>query len=184
MMRGATILWAILVVASGIGLFLLKYQVQAQELHLREVRKDIGEAEQSIHVLKAEWSYLNEPLRLREQAERHLGMHPMKASQIALIDSLPMAGEHGPTSVPSGEPSRQAAFPPAAPPARPSDPHPPTSPRGRPIPTNKPAVPGRAMTADKNGAISAQKVATAKPIAKSSAPLIAEPEVASSRVRP
>ena len=93
MMRAATFLWALLATIAGAGLFLLKYQVQAEERHLREVRKDIVGTEQSIHVLKAEWSYLNDPLRLREQAERHLAMHPMRANQMVTIESVPMIGD-------------------------------------------------------------------------------------------
>ena len=93
MMRAATFLWALLATIAGAGLFLLKYQVQAEERHLREVRKDIVGTEQSIHVLKAEWSYLNDPLRLREQAERHLAMHPMRANQMVSIESVPMIGD-------------------------------------------------------------------------------------------
>ena len=93
MMRAATLLWALLATIAGAGLFLLKYQVQAEERHLREVRKDIVGTEQSIHVLKAEWSYLNDPLRLREQAERHLAMHPMRANQMVSIETVPMIGE-------------------------------------------------------------------------------------------
>lgn len=93
MMRAATLLWALLATVAGAGLFLLKYQVQAEERHLREVRKDIVGTEQSIHVLKAEWSYLNDPLRLREQAERHLAMHPMRANQMVSIETVPMIGD-------------------------------------------------------------------------------------------
>jgi hypothetical protein len=99
-MRAATLLWAVLAVVSGAGLFLLKYQVQAEERHLRELRKDIAGTEQAIHVLKAEWSYLNDPLRLREQAERHLSMRPMRANQMVAIDSIPMIG--GPLYQPPG----------------------------------------------------------------------------------
>ena len=93
MMRAATFLWALLATIAGAGLFLLKYQVQAEERHLREVRKDIAGTEQSIHVLKAEWSYLNDPVRLREQAERHLAMHPMRANQMVTIETIPMIGD-------------------------------------------------------------------------------------------
>lgn len=93
MMRAATFLWALLATSAGAGLFLLKYQVQAEERHLKEVRKDIVGTEQSIHVLKAEWSYLNDPIRLREQAERHLAMHPMRANQIVSIETVPMIGD-------------------------------------------------------------------------------------------
>lgn len=90
-MRAATLLWALLAAGAGTSLFMLKYEVQAQEQRLSSLRKDIVETQESIHVLKAEWSYLNDPARLREQAERHLGLHPLKPSQIVTIASLPMA---------------------------------------------------------------------------------------------
>jgi len=93
MKYAATFLWALLATIAGAGLFLLKYQVQAEERHLHEVRKDIAGTEQSIHVLKAEWSYLNDPVRLREQAERHLAMHPMRANQMVTIETIPMIGD-------------------------------------------------------------------------------------------
>ena len=68
MMRGATIVWAVLATVAGTGLFLLKYQVQAQEQRLSGLHKQINGDQEAIHVLKAEWSYLNDPGRLREQA--------------------------------------------------------------------------------------------------------------------
>lgn len=91
MIRAATLLWAVLAVIAGTGLFMLKYEVQGREHQLTKLRKEIVNTQESIHVLKAEWSYLNDPQRLREQAERHLGMHPLKPTQIGSIDALPMA---------------------------------------------------------------------------------------------
>jgi hypothetical protein len=104
MMRGATILWAVLATIAGGGLFTLKYEVQTQEERLAGLHKDITDAQDSIHVLKAEWSYLNEPQHLREQAERYLGLHTMKPNQIATIDSLPMADPVVPSVPPADAP--------------------------------------------------------------------------------
>lgn len=91
MRHGATILWAVLATVAGTGLFMLKYQVQGEEQRLRHIQKQIVQTEEEIHVLKAEWSYLNEPTRLRDLAERNLAMHPMKATQLSSIDSFGMA---------------------------------------------------------------------------------------------
>ena len=91
MRHGATILWAVLATVAGTGLFMLKYQVQGEEQRLRHIQKQIVQTEEEIHVLKAEWSYLNEPTRLRELAERNLAMHPMKATQLSSIESFGMA---------------------------------------------------------------------------------------------
>jgi hypothetical protein len=146
MMRAATLLWAVLAVSTSTGLFLLKYQVQAEEKHLRELRKDIVGTEQAIHVLKAEWSYLNDPLRLREQAERHLAMRPMRANQMVAIDAIPLVG--GPLYEPPGmvmvkngvAPARHHDDKPAqhAPAAKPAP--------AKPLPA-KPLLSGRIMTA-------------------------------------
>jgi hypothetical protein len=148
MMRAATLLWALLATVAGTGLFLLKYQVQAEERHLRELRKDIAGTEQSIHVLKAEWSYLNDPLRLREQAERHLAMHPMRANQMVSVDSIPLQG--GPLYQPPGLQPAKGAAKPAAKEAKPA--------------AKKPIGGGKIMTASaaKANAKPARQVASSK----------------------
>jgi len=158
MMRAATILWAFLATVAATGLFLLKYQVQAEERHLRELRKDIASTEQSIHVLKAEWSFLNDPLRLREQAERHLAMRPMRANQMVSIDSIPMVG--GPLYEPPGLLPMKVT-----PKATPKQQHAPPA----PAPHKPPIGTGKVMAAK-----------AAKPAAKPAR----APEVASSKVRP
>jgi len=149
MMRAATLLWALLATIAGTGLFLLKYQVQAEERHLRELRKDIAGTEQSIHVLKAEWSYLNDPLRLRELAERHLAMHPMRANQMVAIDSIPLQG--GPLYEPPGMHAAKAEVRPA--PKKEAKPEP-----------KKPVGSGKIMTAKavKPNAKPSRQVASAK----------------------
>ena len=41
MRHGATILWAMLATVAATGLFLLKYQVQAEEQRLHQLQKEI-----------------------------------------------------------------------------------------------------------------------------------------------
>lgn len=91
MMKGTTFVWAGLAVVAAGALFLLKFEVQAQEQRLNSLRKEIVATRENIHVLKAEWSYLNDPQRLREQAERHLGMRLLTPDQIGDIAALPTA---------------------------------------------------------------------------------------------
>lgn len=91
MMRGMTILWTMLALVVGVGLFLLKYEVQSLEERLASVNADIRRNQESIHVLKAEWSYLNDPTRLRELNERHLSLKPYLPEQVVAIADLPMA---------------------------------------------------------------------------------------------
>jgi hypothetical protein len=89
MIRRVTLLGMILAIAGGVGLFLLKHEVQSMESRLAEVRRGIFQDQQATHVLKAEWTYLNDPARLRDLAARHLDLKPIRATQIVSIDSLP-----------------------------------------------------------------------------------------------
>lgn len=147
MRHGATILWAVLATVAGTGLFLLKYQVQAEEQRLRHLKKEIVQTQEEIHVLKAEWSYLNEPSRLRELAERNLGMHPMKATQLASIDSFGMADKRPdePAQPPSNqfaEDQQQAAPVSASPDQSPEPQLPAQAPQmARPAPAPMPVMP-------------------------------------------
>jgi hypothetical protein len=203
MMRGATLLWAMLAIIAGTGLFLLKYEVQAQELRLTALRKNIIDSQEQIHVLKAEWSYLNEPQRLREQAERHLGLHPLKPGQIGTIASLPMADHRlsDPEPTPlenepvANDQTPLAAPVVAAPPAllRPDEmrkapgtaatvtPAKPLPPAAKPTPSHQPTkTPPKSMTAQAR--VAAKPVAAAakaKPIAVATAKMAPAPKPAS-----
>ena len=84
-----TVLWTCVAGAVGIGLFFVKHEVKDLESRLGGLNRDIARNQEEMHVLKAEWSYLNDPARLRQLSERHLGMKPMAPNQIATLDTLP-----------------------------------------------------------------------------------------------
>lgn len=84
----STILWTLLAGLMGATLFFIKHEVKDQETRLASVNRDIIRNQEDIHVLKAEWSYLNDPVRLRQLAERYLGMKQMGPTQIATLDTL------------------------------------------------------------------------------------------------
>lgn len=73
----------------GLGLFKVKYQVMSLEKRHKDVVKSVAESRESIHVLKAELTHLNDPERLQKLAENHLGFSPVKPHQIVAIDDLP-----------------------------------------------------------------------------------------------
>ncbi len=90
-MRGlaGTVLWSCMAAAIGVGLFFIKHEVKEQEARLAELNREIQRNQEAIHVLKAEWSYLNDPARLRQLSEKYLGMKPMAPAQVATLDTLP-----------------------------------------------------------------------------------------------
>mgnify|MGYP006119665861 CR=1 FL=1 len=83
MIRPAMILITLLTSSLGLTLFVVKYQVQDLEGALLEYNRKITEDREAIHVLKAEWSHLNQPSRLRELAKRYLGMVMVQPAQVS-----------------------------------------------------------------------------------------------------
>ena len=94
MIRPATLLIVLLAVSLSLTLFTVKYQVQDMEDQLIGLNRSITDDRQAIHVLKAEWSHLNEPTRLKTLAERYLGMTAIDSRQVGTAnDLLPRMGE-------------------------------------------------------------------------------------------
>ena len=89
MIRVSVLVWTVILALLGIGLFQVKYNVQTKERELREVRRQIEANLTSVHVLEAEWSYLNDPLRLADLARRHTDLLPTTPNQIGDIAALP-----------------------------------------------------------------------------------------------
>jgi len=78
----------------GVGMFVLKNQVQALEGELNRINASIQDDVKSIHVLKAEWSHLNSPQRLRSLASKHISLNPVRAEQIINYSELPFSYEN------------------------------------------------------------------------------------------
>lgn len=69
----------------GFILFKVKYEVVAVEEKLALILQQIKREKETIHILKAEWSHLNEPQRLQKLAEKFLDIKAMKTDQIMAI---------------------------------------------------------------------------------------------------
>ncbi len=98
MIRISAIIWVVVLALLGVGLFQVKYNVQSQERELREVRRQIEANYSAIHVLEAEWSYLNDPLRLADLTRRHTELVPTTPGQIGDFATLPPRIEDAPTT--------------------------------------------------------------------------------------
>jgi len=87
-MRHTTLLFLLIAGAISIALFSVKYQVQDLEDELSKLNKSISLEVQSIHVLNAEWSLLNNPERLEKLARWHLGMRPITTNQMTNFEGM------------------------------------------------------------------------------------------------
>ena len=94
--RTATLsLWVTLTCLVGFGMFVMKNQVQNLENELASINRNIEEDVKTIHSLKAEWSHLNNPSRLRALATKHISLNQVKAEQIINYSALPFDYEQG-----------------------------------------------------------------------------------------
>ncbi len=95
-MKGrATLFWIFLAAAVGFGLFHVKYKVQALEEELARLNHDIIQDQEQLHVLHAEWAYLNRPERLDELNGKFLGLGPLTPDHMAALKDLPMRAADG-----------------------------------------------------------------------------------------
>ena len=68
----AVVVWFGLAGTAGFALFNVTFKVEKLETELGELNRQILEDQQSIHILKAEWSYLDRPERLEILANNYL----------------------------------------------------------------------------------------------------------------
>lgn len=90
MIRLLNILVLFLVVGLSVSLYNLKYRIETQKKELARIEQKILNEEDAVRILLAEQGYLTQPERLQALAERHLMLTPMRASQVATFDELPM----------------------------------------------------------------------------------------------
>lgn len=82
MIRPAIMMWIALAVLGAAALFFVKFEVQTLDEQLAALNTEKRAHEEAIHVLSAEWSYLNRPERLARLAERHLDLAPATPWQV------------------------------------------------------------------------------------------------------
>ncbi|MGE0153999.1 MAG: hypothetical protein AB7R90_15390 [Reyranellaceae bacterium] len=90
MISRGVVIWLGIAILTGIGLFLVKYEVRALEEKLLALNRQVVENQEATHILKAEWAHLNEASRIEQLNERYLWLQPIAPAQLGRIDALPM----------------------------------------------------------------------------------------------
>jgi cell division protein FtsL len=101
MRRFIILCWIFAGSATALILFQIKQEVRDLEQEIAATRAEILRDQEAVHVLEAEWSYLNSPARLAALAERHLQMAPLEADRIIAFEDLPLPG--APEDLPAPE---------------------------------------------------------------------------------
>jgi hypothetical protein len=86
--RFTTILWLAIVACTGFAMFKVKYEVQELDDELVRVNKQIVADRDAIHVLNAEWSFLNQPARLADLSRKYLNLQPIGTAQLGQMSQL------------------------------------------------------------------------------------------------
>lgn len=89
MPRFAKLLWVALLVASAFGLYMVKYRVQGIQAEIAAINRQMEDERESLHVVAAEWSYLNQPERLQQLSENYLKLQPVKVAQMVEVAGIP-----------------------------------------------------------------------------------------------
>ncbi len=161
------------IVGAAAFVYDVKYEAERLSKRAGELTREIEREHESIAILRAEWSHLNQPARLQALAERHLpDMRPQTVAALALPHELPerpmdlgvflasIEREGGirlaPLPVPPPRaaverPSVQSARPPVERVAR-ATPAPAAAPRPQPRPSAPPRPPAAAAPAAATGA--------------------------------
>lgn len=84
MIRPVTLVWVGLAAIVAVSLFFVKYKVQGLDEQMATLDAEKRATQEAIHVLDAEWTYLNRPERLEALAEKHLSLSPASPAQLAV----------------------------------------------------------------------------------------------------
>jgi len=113
------LVWLVLASCIGWSVYQMKYEVQRLEDRLARVNRQILTDQEAIQILKAEWSYLNQPAHLQAMASRFLQLEPVQIRQMVTLASLPTRRDTMVAKAPDGA---AALAPIVAPPAAPTPP--------------------------------------------------------------
>lgn len=84
-----SLIWMGVFAIAAFGVYLVKYAVQDMQRQVVALQAKLDEEQESLHLLNAEWAYLNRPERLRSLAEKHLELAPFDTRKMLPIQALP-----------------------------------------------------------------------------------------------
>lgn len=88
-MRRSNVFLLTFAVLLGVVNYMVKQHVLSKEKECKTTQAEIKRLNESIHILTAEWSYLNEPSRLQKLVESHLKAAPVRGVQLVSLNKLP-----------------------------------------------------------------------------------------------
>ena len=91
--RYVTLLWMVVIVIAMFGLYQVKYKVQALQVEVAETERKLTEAREALHVVSAEWAYLNRPERLQYLSKKYLSLVSVDQRKIGQVAAIPFSSQ-------------------------------------------------------------------------------------------
>jgi cell division protein FtsL len=88
-MRVLNIVVAAVLVLAAAHVYKIKFEATVQAERVAKLRAEIGRERDATAALRAEWSQLDNPVRIQALAQRHLALKPIEPTQIDSLDKLP-----------------------------------------------------------------------------------------------
>ncbi len=86
MIRPTRIVGLGVLAATLVGLYQMKSAVEVRDKELTQVRRAVAEEKETVQVLRAEWSYLNQPERLTRLARTQGTLKPLSGAQLSSLE--------------------------------------------------------------------------------------------------
>lgn len=101
MRRLSTVIWMLVIVAAAFMLYMVKYQVMSLKSQVAETSHQLESEKEALHVVAAEWAYLNRPERLQALAAQYLPpAADITADKVAEIEAIPYPKQTVASAVP------------------------------------------------------------------------------------
>lgn len=89
MNKFAALVWMLVIVVAAFLLYRVKYEVQNLRTQIADTSHQLEMERESLHVVAAEWAYLNRPERLQALSAKYLSTSSLMVNQIAEVEAVP-----------------------------------------------------------------------------------------------
>jgi len=103
MIRLLNICVIVALVVAAVDVYRIKFESTRKAEQVARLRLDIRREHDGIAELRAQWSKLDNPIRIQELAQRHLSLRIIDSRQFDQLDHLP---ERPPALLPPGSPDQ------------------------------------------------------------------------------
>ena len=82
-------IWFSVIVVASFMLYQVKYEVQSIRAQIAQTSQELEQEKEAMHVVAAEWAYLNRPERLQQLAAKYLVSKGVTVQQVAEVEAIP-----------------------------------------------------------------------------------------------